>query len=332
MREKPPVPPIIGDSAEIRRLADLARRIAPSTHPILLVGETGVGKEVFAQNIHAWSRRRGRMVDLNCGAFPRELMEGLLFGTRRGSYTDAVDSKGLIAAARGGTLFLDELHCLPLEGQAKLLRVLDTGEVQRLGDERPRRVRFRLVAAVQEDIADRITLGDFRRDLFQRIAGYVLNLPSLAERPEDVMPLARHFAAREGRDLHPACERVLRHRTWPGNVRELKFAIQRAAALAEGGVVTPVALAKSLAIAPPRLAMRSSVFPSDIDVLEACEAQRWSAQRAAAALGISRITLWRRLRAMGLSLRASRKELRIVSLVASSSGKVRTPGRPVIAT
>ncbi len=308
-------PPIIGESSAIQRLAALARRIAPTKHPILLVGETGVGKEVFAQNIHAWSRRRGRIVDLNCAAFPRELMEGLLFGTRRGSYTDAVDSKGLVAAAQGGTLFLDELHCLSLEGQAKLLRVLDTGEVQRLGDERSRRVRFRLVAAVQEDIGERIAAGEFRRDLFQRVAGFVLNVPPLAERPDDLMPLARHFAASEGRELHPACERVLRHRTWPGNVRELKFAIQRAAGLAEGEVITPVVLAKALAIIPSLLAQRPPVFPSDLNILESCEAERWHAQRTAAGLRISRITLWRRLEAMGLSLRAAKKQMRIVSPV-----------------
>ncbi len=313
---RPLAPPIIGESPAIQRLAALARRIAPTKHPILLVGETGVGKEVFAQNIHAWSRRRGRIVDLNCGAFPRELMEGLLFGTRRGSYTDAVDSKGLVAAAAGGTLFLDELHCLSLEGQAKLLRVLDTGEVQRLGDERSRRVRFRLVAAVQEDIGERIAAGEFRRDLFQRVAGFVLDVPPLAERPEDLMPLARHFAAGEGRELHPACERVLRRRTWPGNVRELKFAIQRAAGLAEGEVITPVVLGKSLAIVPPLLAERQPVFPSDLDILESCEAQRWHAQRTADCLRISRITLWRRLGAMGLSLRAAKKQMRIVSRVA----------------
>ncbi len=310
------VPPIIGNSPTLRRLADLARRFAGTSHPILLVGETGTGKEVFARNIHAWSRRRGRLVDLNCGAFPAELIEGLLFGTRRGSYTGAVDSRGLVAAAQGGTLFLDELHCLPVAGQVKLLRLLETGEVQRLGDQRPRRVRFRLVAAVQEDIGALIASGDFRRDLFQRIAGYVLELPSLAERPEDLMLLAGHFAEREGRELHPACDRVLRQQTWSGNVRELKFAIQRAAVLAEGELITPVVLAKSLAIMPAALGMRRLVFPPDLDVLEACEAHRWHAQRAAAGLGISRITLWRRLQALGLSARAAKKQSRIVSSVA----------------
>ena len=319
------IPPIIGNSSALARLVDVARRFAKTPHPILLVGETGTGKEVFARNIHAWSRRRGRLVDLNCGAFPAELIEGLLFGTRAGSYTGAVDSQGLIAAAQGGTLFLDELHCLPLAGQVKLLRVLDTGEVQRLGDERPRRVRFRLVAAVQEDIRARIASGDFRHDLFQRIAGYVLELPSLAERPEDLMLLAHHFAEREGRDLHPACERVLRQQTWPGNVRELKFAIQRAAVLAEGEVITPVVLAKSLAIVPPELGMRGSVFPPDLDVLEACEKHRWHAQRAAAGLGISRITLWRRLQALGVSARAAKQQTRIVSSVRNSSRKARVP-------
>ncbi len=310
------VPPIIGNSPALRRVADLARRFAGTSHPILLVGETGTGKEVFARNIHAWSRRRGRFVDLNCGAFPHELIEGLLFGTRKGSYTGAENNAGLIAAANGGTLFLDELHHLPVAGQVKLLRVLETGEVQRLGDEQPRRVRFRLVAAVQEDIGAQIASGDFRHDLFQRIAGYVLELPSLAERPEDLMLLARHFAECEGRDVHPACERVLRQQTWPGNVRELKFAIQRAAVLTEGELITPVVLAKSLAIMPPELAMRRSVFPPDLDVLEACETHRWHAQRAAAGLGISRITLWRRLQALGLSARAAKKQLRIVSSVA----------------
>ncbi len=316
------IPPIIGNSPELARLVDLARRFAETPHPILLVGQTGTGKEVFARNIHAWSRRRGRFVVQNCGAIPDELIEGLLFGVRKGSYTGAENNTGLIAAANGGTLFLDELHHLPIAGQVKLLRVLETGEVQRLGDEQPRHVRFRLVAAVQEDIGAQIASGVFRQDLFQRIAGYVLKLPSLAERPDDVMLLARHFAEREGRDLHPACERVLRQRMWPGNIRELKFAIQRAAVLAEGELITPVVLAKSLAIVPP-VGDGPSVFPLDVDVLEACETHRWHVQRAAGGLGISRITLWRRLQALGLSARAAKKQSRIVSSVAYSSRKAR---------
>ncbi len=320
-------PPIVGDSPAIRKLTELARRIAPSPLPILLVGETGTGKEVFAQNIHAWSRRRGRLVDVNCGAFPRELMEGILFGTRRGSYTDAVDSQGLVATAQGGTLFLDELHALPLEGQVKLLRVLDTGEVQRLGDERARPVRFRLVAAVQEDIEERIARGEFRRDLFARCAGSVLHLPPLADRPDDLMPLARHFAEDEKRTLDPGCARVLRSRSWRGgNVRELKFAVQRAAVLAEQGEITAVILAKSLAIVPPADATERRV-PPDLELLEACDQNRWHGQRAAAALGMSRITLWRRLAALGLSVRAARKQSRIVSRVRTDGRNISTPER-----
>jgi len=323
------LPPIIGESPAIRRLTELARRIAPSPHPVLLVGETGTGKEVFAQNIHAWSRRRGRIVDLNCGAFPQDLIEGLLFGTRRGSYTDAVDSKGLIAAAHGGTLFLDELHQLSLDGQAKLLRVLDTGEVQRLGDEQPRRVDFRLVAAVQEDIEDRMWAGDFRRDLYARLAGYVLCLPPLVERPEDLMPLARHFAEHEGLTLAPQCERVLRSRSWMGgNVRELKFAVQRAAAFSDTKVITPVVLAKSLAIVPAWTGARRAIVPDHATLLHVCEAHRWHAQNAARALRISRITLWRRLEDLGISLREVKKEFRIVSSAALGVASIRTAERP----
>ena len=310
------VPPIIGDSRVIRRLVTLARRVAPGRHALLLAGATGTGKEAFARNIHAWSGVRGALVDVNCAALPEGLIEGLLFGAKRGAYTGAVaDQRGFVEAAQGGTLFLDELDSLPLEGQGKLLRVLETGEVERLGETESRSVRFRLIAAVKDDIGCAVEAGGFRRDLFMRIAGFVLSLPPLVKRPEDLMLLAAHFAAAEGRAVDPACEPVLRRYWWPGNVRELRMTLQRASVLTSGISIGPVIMAEAMAMIP-QWAESHPAFPPDVEILHACSEYRWHAQRTARALGMGRTTLWRRLGALGLSLRQAKKGEPIVSRVA----------------
>lgn len=194
------LPPIVGVSAAIQKAVALVEHFAPTGFAILIVGATGTGKELLARHIHHRSRRRGELVDVNCGALPREMAESLLFGHRRGAFTGAVESTvGHVERADGGTLFLDEVLHLPPEGQVKLLRVLETGDVQRLGEGRKRNVDLRIVAAAQDDTTERLGLGVFRRDLYQRLAGVVIHLPPLAERPEDIVPLAAHFAARRSR-------------------------------------------------------------------------------------------------------------------------------------
>jgi transcriptional regulator with PAS, ATPase and Fis domain len=313
--------PIIGESLAIRRAVDLAHRFAPTRIPILLVGPTGTGKELFAQHIHLWSGRRGELVDVNCAAIPRDLVEGSLFGHRRGAFSGAVESApGLVEAADGGTLLLDEVVSVAPEVQAKLLRVLETGEVRRLGETVKRRAEVRIISAAQSTLRAAIADGAFRLDLYQRVAGVVINLPPLAVRGDDVTLLARRFAAARGRVLASEAESVLRAHPWPGNVRELAGALDRAARLSEDRALCPRVIREAIALG----------FPSDQEhdgaeydhgdgdgevrrrLLEACQTHGWDAARAASALAISRATLYRRLEEFGISLRAHRKISQIV--------------------
>jgi DNA-binding NtrC family response regulator len=249
-----PLAPIIGVSPAIKRATALVERFAPTTLPILLVGATGTGKELFAQYIHRASRRRGELIDVNCGALPQEIAESLLFGHRRGAFTGAIESvTGHLQRADNGTLFLDEVLHLSLAAQVTLLRALETGEVQPLGDGRKQRVDFRAVSAAQEDTPHRLDGGTFRRDLFQRLAGVVIELPLLAQRPEDIVPLAEHFAAALGKRLEKATTAVLESHAWPGNVRELRLAIERAGCLVDDGLLPPSAISEAIAIGLPRV-------------------------------------------------------------------------------
>jgi DNA-binding NtrC family response regulator len=301
-------PLVLGHSPAIRRALSVARRFADSSLSILLVGATGTGKEVFARQIHDWSGRAGRFVDVDCGALPRDLLEGLLFGRRRGAFTGAVENAaGLVESAAHGTLFLDELASLPPSGQNKLLRVLETGRVRRLGETESRAVDFRLLGAAQDDIGHRVETGEFRHDLLQRVAGAVITLPTLAERGEDIIPLARAFAAAANVRIDPDAERTLLGWDWPGNVRELRATVVRAAVLAVDGSITPRTLAESRRLGPSLLLARLFEGPSHrsagLDLLLAYERNGRNAQRAAHALGIGRATFFRRLRAAGISLR-----------------------------
>lgn len=304
-------PPIIGSCSSLQRVVQLARRFAPSTTPVLIIGDTGTGKDLLARWVHAWSERPGQFVDVNCGSLPGDLVEGLLFGHRRGAFTGAFENTtGLVQEADGGTLFLDELCSLPPPGQVKLLRVLESGELRRVGETAARRVDFRLVAAVQPPVDERLEAGQLRRDLYQRLAGLVLTLPPLAERGEDVVRLARHFASRLNIDLEPGVAGVLREHTWPGNVRELQAAIVRGATLAAGGVITPEGMREAIALGCPGAngnRHRTHLQPSAPErerLLTLCIEHGWQADRIAEALAVHRSTLFRRLRRHGISLRA----------------------------
>ncbi|HKE16963.1 MAG TPA: sigma 54-interacting transcriptional regulator [Kofleriaceae bacterium] len=225
-----------------RRAADI-ERIAPTVVPVLVVGETGTGKELVAQAIHSLSGRRGPFVPVNCGALPRTLVESELFGYRRGAFSGArEDRPGLARKADGGTLFLDEVAELPEESQVALLRLLQEGEVRPVGSSELVRVDVRVIAATHQDIAARVDEGRFRRDLYARLAGYEMRVPPLRERREDIGSLIAALLCRLDRgggelSLHPRAAAALFAHGYPMNVRELEQALAAAVALAPGGVI-----------------------------------------------------------------------------------------------
>ncbi len=229
---------ILGRSEAIRSLLDELQVVADSELPVLLLGETGVGKELFARWLHQHSpRRRQPLVHVNCAALPESLAESELFGHAKGAFSGATsDRPGRVEAANGGTLFLDEVGELPLSVQAKLLRTLQNGEIQRLGTDQPRRVDVRIIAATNRNLQQSVRDGLFRADLYHRLSVYPAPIPPLRERGNDVLLLAGHFLelnrtrlGLRGVRLSPAAEQALLAYPWPGNVRELEHVISRAA-------------------------------------------------------------------------------------------------------
>lgn len=238
-----PLSAIIGSSAIIQQTISLARKIAPTNTTVLLQGETGTGKEVFAKAIHAESKRSEKpFIAINCSAFTKDLLEGELFGYKAGAYTGAVkDKKGIIELADDGTLFLDEIGELNIDLQAKLLRVLENGEFIKLGDTKTTKVDVRLIAATNRDLDKEVTEGHFREDLFYRLNTFTLLLPPLRERREDIKELAAYFfesfSKREGKagiKLSQEVIKTLEGYEWKGNIRELRNVIERAVILTEG--------------------------------------------------------------------------------------------------
>lgn len=303
------LPPLIGESAAMRRVRDLVQRFGPTGLPVLLVGPTGAGKDLVARHVHAASGRRGPWVPVNCGSLPREMADSLLFGHRRGAFSGAVESRiGHFERAGGGTLFLDEVFSLPEETQVKFLRALEDGEVQPLGEGERRMVDLRIVAAMQEDAARRVDSGLFRRDLFRRLAGVVIEIPALADHADDVLLLARYFAGMQGRTVEPDAERALLAHGWPDNVRELRQAIERAGYLVLDGTLPRGAIEEAIALGTPRglLANGKDGRLSPHLIATACAEHGWNAERVAAALGIHRATLFRQLQRLGLTLRQLR--------------------------
>ena len=234
---------IVAHSEGMRHLLEESQVVARSDLPVLLLGETGVGKELFARRLHRLSARSGQpLVLVNCAALPETLAESELFGHVRGAFSGATgDRAGRVEAAQGGTLFLDEVGELPLVLQAKLLRTLQNGEIQRLGSDRPRKVDVRFIAATNRDLRTAVREGRFRADLYHRLSVYPLPIPPLRERREDILPLAGRFLevnrARlglRGLRLARAAEKALLAYAWPGNVRELEHVIGRAALRAAG--------------------------------------------------------------------------------------------------
>jgi formate hydrogenlyase transcriptional activator len=237
---------LVGESAAFQHVLTLARGVAPTSTTVLLTGETGTGKELIAQTIHDLSQRhRKPMVRVNCASFPAGLVESELFGHERGAFTGADRVReGRFELAHEGTLFLDEVGEMPLETQAKLLRVLQDGMVDRLGGKQPIPVDVRIIAATNRDLSAAVKLGTFRADLLYRLNVFPIRLPTLSERPEDIPLLAQHFLERYAAKLRHSCthidpdslERLVRY-SWPGNVRELANVIERALILSHESIL-----------------------------------------------------------------------------------------------
>jgi DNA-binding NtrC family response regulator len=276
----------------------LACQIARADIPVLITGPNGAGKERYAEVIHHNSAvKSGPFVALNCGALPAELIEAELFGAEAGAYTGATKAReGKFEAADGGTLFLDEIGTLPLAGQVKLLRVLETGRFQRLGSNRERTVKVRIVSATNADLPALIAEGKFREDLFYRLNGIELKVSPLAARRRDILPLAWHFLS-AGKTLSEDAERVLQQHNWPGNVRELRNVMQRAALLATGSCVQAADL--GLPIAPASVPSSDELDRATIEAtLARCGGVL---AQAASELGLSRQALYRRLDRLGIA-------------------------------
>ena len=237
-------------SPQMRRMVELARRAGESDAKVLITGESGVGKDVLARETHAASHRRNRpYVAVNCAGFPETLLESELFGHARGSFTGADrDRLGKLQAADGGTLFLDEVGEMSLRMQAMLLRFLENGEIQTIGEKHPQTLNVRLIAATNRDLTQRVAAGEFREDLLYRLRVIELKVPALRERPEDIHALTEHFLRRAPRPLTLApCaqEALFRHR-WPGNVRELQNVIEQSIWLAKDSTITVEDLPESV--------------------------------------------------------------------------------------
>jgi transcriptional regulator with PAS, ATPase and Fis domain len=262
---------LIGTSLVMRELIDEATQVAPSLLPVLLLGETGTGKEVIARLIHTLSGRQGPFVAVNCGALPSHLVEAAFFGHKKGAFTGAdVAAPGFWLSADGGTLFLDEIGELPAEMQPKLLRVLATGEVMAVGAVNSQRTDVRVIAATNVDLPASVEDGDFRRDLYARIQGLTLQIPPLRERREDVLPLFLHFLGdgNSGYTLTPAFVEALLLYDWPMNVRELEVLTQRLLVMLRGeSVLTVDALPDAVKNNIPAQRAQGRKDPSKDDLL-----------------------------------------------------------------
>jgi len=303
------LPDLIAESPEMRRVVELMEQVAPSDASILITGEHGTGKEVAARWIHAASARADKsLVIVNVGGLSEGVFESELFGHVRGAFTDAKgDRAGRIELADGGTLFLDEIANITLQQQARLLRVLQSGEMERVGSTQTRRVDVRVIAATNADLRAEVRAGRFREDLLFRLNTIEIRLPPLRDRAEDVMPLAQYFLARHGARYRKglagfSTEAVaaLRRYPWPGNVRELDHAVERAVLLARGDRIHVDDLSLGAPSSPESAELRT------LDELERETIRRALARcdgnvsLAARELGVSRSALYRRIQRYGL--------------------------------
>ena len=311
IEQRYPVRNLRGSSEAMRSVVERIRLLADSEAPVLVQGETGTGKELAARAIHAGSPRSEQpLVCVNCASIAESLMESELFGHVKGAFTGAQQSRrGLIAEADGGSLFLDEIAELSLEAQAKLLRVIEEGEIRRVGSDRVRRVDIRLISATHRDLAKRVEEGRFRRDLYYRLNVTQIEMPPLRERGEDILELAEIFlaetAARQGRDpglrFSARARRRLLDYAWPGNVRELENVVERAVILARRSLIDE----DDLGLDPPaRKRLRGIPDNLSLDEYFVAFVQahqgRLNETELSKRLGISRKSLWERRQRLGI--------------------------------
>jgi two-component system response regulator HydG len=307
---------IVGESAPLRELLELVRRVAPCDSTILLTGESGTGKELIAREIHLRSHRaQGPFVSINCGALPENLLESELFGHVKGSFTGAVrDKDGLFHVASGGTFLLDEVAETSPAIQVKLLRVLQEREIIPVGGVKPIPVDVRLIAATNADLEQEVFEGRFRADLFYRLNVIPIIVPPLRERPEDIPMLVESFVARmaEERRIKPktvapdAMELLMRYE-WPGNVRELENVVERAVILQEGTLIAPddlpVKLRSKQTVRSRPLVAAANVTMEELEkeyMLQVLEQTGWHKKKASSILGIDASTLYRKLQRYGI--------------------------------
>jgi DNA-binding NtrC family response regulator len=302
---------LIARSQAMAPVLTMIERIGPSAANVLITGEHGTGKEVVARRLHEVSPRAAKpLVALNVGGLSEGVFESELFGHVKGAFTDAkTDRVGRFELADGGTLLLDEIANLTLPQQARLLRVLQSGELERVGSSKTRKVDVRVIAATNADLRSEVSAGRFRDDLFFRLNTVEIHLPPLRERPDDVMPLAEHFLARYAtryrktvRGFEPAAVTALSRHSWPGNVRELDHSIERAVLLSAGAAITTADLGLGSALLSTDAAFDQMTLDGAERTLIERALRRYDGNvtEAAKALGVSRSALYRRLASLGV--------------------------------
>lgn len=299
---------VIGSSPLILHAKKLAEKVALTDAAVLLTGETGTGKEVFANAIHEGSeRKKNNFVAINCSAFSKEILESELFGHKQGAFTGAVkDKKGLIEEANGGTLFLDEIGEMPIELQAKLLRVLETREFIKMGETKVSKSDFRLIAATNRDLEEEIKQGNFREDLFFRLNVFEINLPALRERKEDLKMLAKNFVDLFSHKLHltsvqvsPDYYKALERNDWKGNIRELRNAVERSLILMDNNVLDVESLPNYSEKTIPESDSLSIRSLEKIHIQKVLQYTKGNKAEAARLLEIGIATLYRKLEEYG---------------------------------